>query len=196
MIGRKSARLVCGVGINDLAYSGGNNRLCPFYQTWAHMMKRCYSEDQQRKRPTYIGCTVSSEWIYFSNFKDWMQRQTWLGNELDKDVLVPGNKLYSPDTCVFISAALNCFLTERGRARGDYPLGVQRIKGKDVYRSRCWNPFIGKRELVGDFKDPDSAHAAWRARKHQHACRYADMQTDLRIAQALRTRYLSGKETS
>lgn len=59
--------------------------------------------------------------------------------------------------------------------------------------ARCNNPFTLARECLGFFQDPDAAHEAWRARKHEHACVYADMQTDPRIAKALRARYAQGE---
>ena len=33
------------------------------------------------------------------------------------------------------------------------------------------------------------AHEAWKARKHEHACKLADIQSDVRVAKVLRTRY-------
>jgi len=118
-----------------------------------------------------------------------MQQQDWQENHLDKDILSPGNKVYSPDTCVFIPPYLNKFLTDHGRARGEFPIGVSWNKDNRKFGARCSNPFLGKDEHIGYFVDPDNAHEAWRARKHEHALLYAGMQKDPRIAQALRTRF-------
>jgi hypothetical protein len=120
-----------------------------------------------------------------------METQPWAGNQLDKDILVPGNKVYSPETCVFVSSALNSFLLDHGRARGKWPLGVGPHKMTGKFRARCSNPFTGKEESLGMFSDPADAHEAWRARKHEHALRYADMQSDPRVADALRSRFSS-----
>jgi hypothetical protein len=129
---------VQGVGINDANYLvqkfttvGGKNKLiwrCPFYSCWKHMLKRCYDDCYIKLHPTYKGCSVCREWHLFSNFKSWMEQQDWEEKQLDKDLLVYGNKVYSPSTCVFLSQGLNKFLTKSNKARGEYPLGVWKRK--------------------------------------------------------------------
>jgi hypothetical protein len=196
---RKKSKLVFGVGINDLQSNvykyetvdgiHGLSWKCPIYEKWTCMLRRCYSKKLHEKRPTYIGCSVVSEWIYFSAFHSWMSSQQWDGLELDKDILFPGNKVYGPDTCVFIPGHLNRLLTDHASARGEYPLGVKWHKTNRKFHAQCCNPFTGKREHLGYFNCAESAHDSWRKRKHQLACMYADMQSDQRIASALRERY-------
>lgn len=124
----KKTKKVCGVGINDADYATqgrdkitGKRWWCPYYSRWHSMIKRCYSEKYQEKNPTYKGCAVCEEWLYFSNFKRWVEEQDWKGKHLDKDFLVEGNKVYGPDTCVFMDGSLNTFTTLRAALRGDYP---------------------------------------------------------------------------
>jgi hypothetical protein len=197
---RRKTRLVHGVGINDADYvtqkkikdENGMVRVeyCPFYQTWINMLKRCYSSAYQSVQTTYIGCSVCEEWRRFSSFRGWMMSQKWEGMQLDKDHTSPGNKIYSPDFCVFIPQALNLFLNDQRRQRGEWPIGVTYNKRSRVFIAQCCNPFSGQYENLGRHKTPELAHEAWRKAKHRHACRYADMQTDPRIAAALRIRYL------
>jgi len=88
-------RLVCGVGINDADYPtrryktvNGKSKLvwtCPFWRKWKDMISRCYSERELEKYPTYKGCSVCEDWLYFSRFKAWMEKQAWEGLVLDKD---------------------------------------------------------------------------------------------------------------
>lgn len=105
--------LVHGVGVNDSHYNTlikKNNKIiwrCPFYSKWQGMLKRCYSPNYHKTRPTYIGCSVCPEWRYFSKFRLWMENQKWEGMELDKDLLVKDNQVYSPNTCCFIPQAIN-----------------------------------------------------------------------------------------
>lgn len=191
--------LVHGVGINDADYSvtvnakvSGKKKqlwMCPMYSTWRHVLERCHSEKFLARCPTYAGCTAVSEWMLFSAFRSWMTTQDYEGKQLDKDILVPGNKIYGPDTCVFVSSDLNVFLTENKVTRGEWPVGVCWNKWSGKFQVRCNNPFSGKHENLGYFATQEEAHAAWRSRKHELACTYADVQTDARIANALRTRY-------
>ena len=131
-------RLVHGVGINDADYEvtryeyvivDGRKKqkriwICPYYQTWKGMLGRCYSTKYQDTRPTYKGCSVSEEWLTFSNFRAWMEKQDWEGMQLDKDLLFEGNKVYSAETCVFITREVNSFTTDCGASRGEWRVGV------------------------------------------------------------------------
>lgn len=196
-------KLVRGVGVNDADYPvnitaviGGRRKAlweCRFYRAWVGMLERCYSAKFHDRCPTYIGCSVTPEWHSFSAFRAWMVAQDWEGNHLDKDILHPGNKIYAPDTCVFVSHQLNMFMTDRGAARGEWPIGVHWNRRVGKFVAQCRNPFTGASEYLSLFTCPAEAHEAWRARKHEHACVYADMQTDPRIAKALRARYAQGE---
>lgn len=204
----KKIKPVCGIGINDVDYPvslyaivcGRKKQvwICPLYRAWKDMLVRCYSEKHHASQPTYIGCSANTEWHSFSKFRAWMLTQDHEGKHLDKDILSPGNKVYGPDTCVFVSQELNTFLTDSAAARGKWPIGVHWSKKTGKLEAGCGNPFtrnglLKKNDFLGYFDCPNAAHEAWRQRKHEHACRYADMQTDPRIAQALRTRYAQGE---
>lgn len=195
----KAKKLICGIGVNDADYpvtlhSAINGKyeqlwVCPFYETWKGMIHRCYSAKKQSRRPTYIGCAVISEWHSFSIFRIWMLNQKWEGNHLDKDILFPGNKVYSPDTCIFVSQKINAFITDCGSVRGEWPAGVSWNKSARKFQAGCQNPFTGRNEYLGVFTCPEEAHEAWRHRKNELAFRHADAQEDTRIAAALRARY-------
>lgn len=192
-------RLVFGVGVNDSGLltakitriNGRQVRQwsCPFYATWVDMLRRCYSETHKAGRPAYDGCEVDSAWHLFSAFRSWMELQPWQGNHLDKDILIQGNRIYQADRCVFIPRALNNFLTDRSAARGQWPIGVSFASRRGKFMAQCGNPFTGKGENLGYHATPQEAHAAWLHRKTEHAKKYADMQTDHRIACALLERF-------
>lgn len=141
--GKKSIaqrRLIHGVGLNDATYNtsleiDGKTVKCPYYRRWRDMIKRCYSHKLQNSCPTYKGCSVCDDWLIFSNFKEWMIRQNWEGMHLDKGVLSPGNKVYSPDTCRFITQGLNLLLVDNAASRGKYPLGVYLNKQCGKYQA-------------------------------------------------------------
>ena len=198
----KANRLVFGFGINDAGYPitkevkiEGKRVVtwrCQYYVTWHHMMERCYSKKLHAERPTYADCEVSDSWKRFSVFREWMAAQDWEGKQIDKDILFPGNTIYSADRCVFVSAKLNSFLTGRDSARGLYPIGAVKDKKTGKFLSFCNNPFSGDQEYLGSFLAPEDAHKAWKKRKHQLSCIYADQQSDDRIAKALRIRFEEG----
>lgn len=118
-----------------------------------------------------------------------MVEQDWEGLQLDKDLLVNGSKVYSRETCVFVSNQVNIFLTERGNDRGEWPIGVNWDNGVKKFIARCNNPFTGKRDHLGYFLCCKEAHAAWLAKKLEHAHALAGIQKDTRVAIALIERY-------
>lgn len=200
----KIRKLVCGVGTNNADYvvqkfetvdcvDGKRKQklvwTCPYYRTWVGMIYRCYSDKSQNKRPTYRGCSVSEEWLTFSNFKAWMEKQDWEGKHLDKDLLFEGNKLYSPETCVFVSPMVNTFISDNGAARGEWPIGVCWNKEKTKLQSNCRNPFTKKAEYLGCFISEEEAHQVWLKRKLELAHLLAAEQEDPRVAEALIARY-------
>ena len=203
----KVRKLVYGVGINDADYEvtkyetiivNGKRKqklvwFCPFYQTWRSMLKRCYSTKHQERYHTYAGCTVTEEWHTFSVFKNWMETQDWQDKQLDKDLLVEGNKVYSPETCVFVTRMVNMFTTDRGNDRGEWLIGVCWDKGASKFRASCSSPFTKKQEYLGYHSCEQEAHEAWLKRKLEIAKELAAMQTDERVAEALISRYSNYK---
>ncbi len=150
------------------------------------MLERCYSEKHLESKPSYIGTSVCSEWLYATAFKKWMDKQDWHGKCLDKDIISPGSKLYSPDTCAFVLATTNLFVTARDACRGDYPVGVCLHKRTGKYQANCKNPFTRKKEYLGLFSNPEDAHEAWRKRKHELAQLVAATESDPRVVEALK----------
>ena len=197
-------KLVCGVGINDLGYKthvreeltkNGGKRiwrtvfLCKYYTVWKSMIERCYSKKFLESNPSYIGTSVCSEWLYATAFKKWMEKQNWHGKCLDKDIIAPGSKLYSPESCAFVLATTNSFVTARDASRGECPIGVSLYKRTGKYIARCENLSIGKNEHLGYFSTPEEAHEGWRKRKHELAQLVSATESDPRIVEALNKRY-------
>jgi len=193
-----SRRLVQGVGINDADYvtvqyeryyleGKSKQRLvwvCPFYKRWKGLLERCYSEKYHKKHPSYSGCTVTEDWKYFSKFKAWMEEQRWENNELDKDLLVDGNKVYSPETCVFVSRLVNSFIVNSKQSKGPYLVGVCFNKVLGKFQALC-SQLNDKQKHLGYFDSEEDAHKAWKAEKFRLACLLANEQKDPRVAEAL-----------
>lgn len=182
----KRTKLVHGVGVNDADYTtqkrevlpDGKKKLvflCPYYDRWVGLLKRCYSKTSEKVSPTYKDCYMCNEWIYFSNFKAWMEQQDWEGRDLDKDLLVDGNKVYGPETSLFLDKNVNRFSILRGNDRGEYPLGVSRNTGKVSFTATCNKD--NKRVRLGTFYDPLEAHKAWQVAKLNQAIYLQSQQT-------------------
>lgn len=184
-------KLVRGVGTNDATYKVKRKELvdgkmkdvwiCPYWQKWSSMLARCYSEIRLREHPSYKGCYVCEEWLTFSIFKAWMEKQDWEGKSLDKDLLIEGNKVYSPDTCVFVEASLNKFMTIRHLHRGSKPLGVTNDRGS----SRASLIKRGKDIYLGNFKSDAEAHKAYQIAKRDYALELLCDHEDERVKEGL-----------
>lgn len=196
---KKTNKLLYGRGFYDGDYSpqteikvNGNRVVvwrCPYYARWADMLKRCYSNKFLLSRPTYAGCTVCEEWLTFSNFKSWMEKQGWEGKQLDKDILGFGNNVYSPETCIFVSNMVNSFFGIAGSKKFKTAIGAFLDARRNKIYAQIRNPINGSKEFLGYYQTELEAHLAWKRRKHELACLLAEKETDQRIIHALTTRY-------
>ena len=148
-----------GVGVNDVDYCVYS---CPYYKKWHGMLSRAYSSKYHKRRPTYNSVVVCQDWHVFSVFRSWMILQDWEGKELDKDILYPGNKCYSPETCCFVNKEINLlfknFTLSENRT---FPVGVSKNGRKFQARLRVHN----KRKSLGSFLTIEEAHWVYIAAK-------------------------------
>jgi len=181
-------RLVCGVGINDADYVvqpiiNGKRHICHIYQTWKNMLIRCYCFKYQLINSSYLGCTVSKEWLTFSNFSKWAKSQEWKGKQLDKDILIEGNKVYSVNTCCFVYPHINSLLNDALALRGKYLIGAVLSNNNNMFKSQI--SIFGKTKYLGYFKTEIEAHIAWRKAKAAHIIEAALTQTQDNVREAL-----------
>ena len=122
---------VFGVGIvgKEYPFRDENGKVVRSYVTWKGMLERCYSEKRLEKYPTYRGCSVCEEWLYYPNFKKWYDEHYYEVEgermHLDKDLKVVKNKIYSPDACVFLPNAINVFFSHGHNYRNrELPTGL------------------------------------------------------------------------
>ena len=156
-----------GMGyIGDGEYDAQNHERC--YNTWIHMLSRCYSDIYQAKRPSYIGCEVCNEWLNYQNFAEWYYDNYYeIEDEimnLDKDILYKGNRLYSPETCVFVPQNINSLFIKSNAVRGDLPIGVKLDKRSGKYQARC-NDGQRNRVCLGTYSTPEEAFYAYKEYK-------------------------------
>ena len=92
-----------GAGPHKTRMQGKPN---PAYRRWAKMLERCYTHKRTRKNASYVGCKVCPDWHNFQTFATWHEANYKEGLHIDKDILGTG-KLYSPETCKFVTVAEN-----------------------------------------------------------------------------------------
>ena len=156
---------VHGVGIvgEESSRDSNGNKLKEYF-LWNHMLTRCYGKKAKLKLPSYEDCTASTNFKYFPYFKDWCSKQIGFGNEgwqLDKDILVKGNKIYSEDTCCFVPAEINSVFIKCDRSRGEYPLGVNYHKATRKFVAQ-----ISYRKIKTHLGLYDTAEDAFKAYKN------------------------------
>lgn len=135
---------------------------------WNLMKTRCSDTCRYSvEKPTYKNC--ENNFRGFQSFVEWCHAQEayqltdasgkW---QLDKDVLIRGNKIYSPETCAFVPPYINGILGNCVK-KTELALGV-------TFRHRC-NKFVsqsnvdGKRKYLGQFDCIELAHRAWQVSK-------------------------------
>ena len=178
---------VRGVGINDATspiseyifwYEGSKRKQkctykCPAYVCWENMLARCYDLKVQEKHPTYKGCTVCPEWHLFSNFRNWYFTNYVSEWELDKDLLIDGNKIYSPETCRFVPKDLNVFLTNVSDAKG------YTRRGSGRFQVFCSDPIQKKVRSYGTVSSEEDASELYKVVKFQNLRHLLDLYPSL-----------------
>lgn len=99
-------RGLCGIGYSGMKMNTEMRHSVSYYK-WKNMVQRCYDKKLHKKyKPEYKDKSVCEEWLNYSNFRIWFDEHyvPCKNNQidLDKDLLVQGNKVYSPETCVFL----------------------------------------------------------------------------------------------
>lgn len=159
---------VCGVGILGTKYPSTINGLqTKEYVLWCHMLKRCYSDNSKKKNPTYEGCKVSDNFKSYEHFYEWCHKQIGFGVDgwqLDKDLLVKGNKVYSENVCVFLPQEINSLLVKSTASRGEHLIGVHWSKTSKAFVARV-SKNKGGRERLGSFKTEIEAFNAYKVAK-------------------------------
>ena len=118
-----------------------NNKATKYYIHWKGILERCYDEKRINKYPRYKGCSMKEEWLNFQIFSKWLDDNYYSieGQRMciDKDILIKGNKIYSPETCLVVPNNINVLFTKSDKTRGNCLIGVDFHKSSGKYRARC-----------------------------------------------------------
>ena len=152
------------------------NTITSQYMFWFNMLNRCHDQKYHKKEPAYMGCTVCEEWHNFQNFAKWHDNNYYNipgeKMQLDKDILVKDNKIYSPETCVFVPQRINNLFEKRKTSRGATPIGVSFYKRDNNYSAYYVNR--GLKKHIGYFLSSDEAFLAYKMEKEKYIKEVAD----------------------
>lgn len=174
---RSGIKLVDGWGLNDADYivkpmnADGTRSSCKIYSMWKDLIRRTKNEKHMNSMPYLMGNTIEDSWQRFSVFRLWVISQDWEGLQLDKDILMPGNKHYGPETCVFVPNYINSLFGLKKKQNG-LPVGVRYVTRKDSvltkpYLAEAYSGIKGDKysQTFGFFSSPEPAHKAWQLAK-------------------------------
>ena len=156
--------IMCGVG-----YLGKKNvdKTSVAYIRWHDMLHRCYNDKFHECQPQYTKCTVCVEWLNFSNFEKWYNEHFYQIEgetmDLDKDILIKGNKEYSPATCCIVPHCINTLFLTGKKSRGDLPIGIWQDKSDGRYRASM--SYHGIPIKIGSFKNAEDAFNRYKVYK-------------------------------
>lgn len=175
-------------GVGKHKSRGKDGKQTKAYKSWLSMISRCYNPYYINKFPTYIYTTVCEEWLNFQNFAEWYEKNYYeIPNQrmhLDKDILIKGNKIYSPETCVIVPERINVLFVKSDKIRGEYPIGCTRHKRDNIIQVEC--TIIGengksKNKYLGQFplNKPFQAFYTYKIFKENYIKQVADEYKDL-----------------
>lgn len=152
------------------------------YKSWADMMMRCYDTNYQENNITYKNCEVCEEWHCFQNYAKWFDENYYkIDNEimcLDKDILHKGNKIYSPENCVFVPKIINSIFVKAQNKRGKCCIGVTYRERNNSYEANCsyydFDRKKCKRQYLGQHKTEIKAFQAYKKFKENYIKQVAD----------------------
>ena len=157
------------IGVGKFKSLDENGKSTKCYNTWVDMLMRCYDPKYHEKKPTYKSCTVDEQWHNFQNFAQWYYSNYYEFEDeklaLDKDILHKGNKMYSPETCVFLPVSINSLFTKSNNTRGKFPIGVYKMGNKfKAYLSKD----NGKQIYLGTYDTPNEAFLVYKKAKEEY----------------------------
>lgn len=126
---------IYGIGyVGDGKYIGHEDCVSTSaYRSWQKILERCYNEKYKDKYKSYFMITsICDEWLNYQNFAKWYCENEYEVDErlhVDKDILYPGNKIYSPYHCLLVPQRINMLFTNKKNKRG-LPNGIKKNGNK------------------------------------------------------------------
>lgn len=170
MIRDPFARTCSGIGFLGVGEykAGSSGKHSQYYLKWSNMLSRCYAEYGRKVNPSYNESYVIDDWHNMQNYAKWYTEHPYRNDawEIDKDILTKGNKVYSPETCIFVPKYINTMFTKCDRWRGDLPIGVHQVGKTECYKMICSDSIDGKITISG-FTSVQAAFDAYKETKEK-----------------------------
>lgn len=151
------------------------------HRTWYQMLRRCCNAQVKEDKPTYKDASCCKEWLSYMNFCQWLCSQenyeiwkTLKWSAIDKDILIKGNKIYSPETCCLVPVNVNNLFVKHDSLRGEYPIGVSEVNGK--YIASCTNHNENRIVKIGIYDTPTEAFESYKNYKENLIKKTADIE--------------------
>lgn len=155
---------------NEVKFKSGffpsklNGKHTVYYNVWMGIRKRCLNKD--RRHPSYSNCIICEEWLDFQKFAKWYDENYKEGYNIDKDILIKGNKVYSPETCCVVPKEINLAVMNDKNRRGKYPIGMYFDKGNNVFQARISK--YGIPTYLGCYNSTDEAFEVYKKAKEDY----------------------------
>ena len=184
-------QLIYGVGINDVMIP--EFTASRIWRQWTGIIRRCDNNDPKwlKQHMSYSGCTLDPRWIKLSAFKEWVEQwDDYENKEVDKDILIPGNKVYGPDTCLMVRQVVNAWFKPHA-TKGDLPRGVswngswKNGKSQKPYHTQISPIKTGKRKSLGYYLTVKEASAVFQSARKEQIKILIESETDLKVKNAL-----------
>lgn len=181
--------LVYGVGINDVMIPEFTKS--KIWKQWNGIIRRTDNRDPVwlQTKPTYKDCTLDPRWFKLSVFKEWVEQwEDYQNKQVDKDLLIPDNKLYGPDTCLMVRPIVNGWY--KNDYSGDLPRGVswntawKKGKSPNPYRAQI-TPIGGKRTGLGYYSTVEEASSVFEKARKEQIKFLIETETDPIVKQAM-----------
>lgn len=154
----------------EIGYLGCNdaNVKSSSYRKWHNMLARCYNSKIHTYKPYYKPCTVIEEWQSYANFREWFRQNNIEGRklDLDKDMLIQGNKVYGSDTCALVTHYANTIFEDRG-------IKTNTTRNPHTGKFDTSMSVLGKRNVIGSFETEEAAQRGLLAYKKEFIMKYA-----------------------
>ena len=150
---------LCGVGFVGVGYYDCKDK--DAVKLWRACIVRSNCIKTKTRQPCYQDVTIDEKWHNFQNFAKWFYSQPYYqkGFQLDKDILIKNNKVYSESSCVLVPQEINKLFIEKADGGRGIPVGV--IYNNNKYEAKAAQKYLGS------FDTPNEASRAYYTARYQ-----------------------------